>query len=246
MTGAGSGIGAASSRRLVAEGASVAALDIRPEAATATIHDTVAGDGAQTIALRVDVGDEASVAAAVAATVAGFGGLDTVVASAGVVLAGTTDSLALEEWEAVIRINLTGTFLTLKYALPHLCTSGRGAIVTIGSVASMVAAGRAASYDASKGGVLQLTRAVAVEYADRGVRANCVCPGVTATNLAATSQSITGTGQPTEPPPLRVKVPMDRAADPDEIAAVVAFMCSDDASFVTGAAIAADGGYTAV
>ncbi len=246
MTGAGSGIGAASARRLVAEGASVAALDIRPEAATATIHDTVAGDGAQTIALRVDVADEASVAAAVAATVAGLGGLDTVVASAGVVLAGPTDSLALEEWEAVIRINLTGTFLTLKYALPHLCASGRGAIVTIGSVASMVAAGRASSYDASKGGVLQLTRAVAVEYADRGVRANCVCPGVTATSLAATSQSITGKGQPTEPPPLRVRVPMDRVADPDEIAAVAAFLCSDDASFVTGAAIAADGGYTAV
>lgn len=120
MTGAGSGIGAASARRLLAEGASVAALDIRPEAATATIHDTVAGDTAQTIALRVDVGDEASVAAAFAAAVELLGGLDTVVASAGVVLAGTTDSLTLEEWEAVIRINLTGTFLTLKYALPHL------------------------------------------------------------------------------------------------------------------------------
>ena len=174
VTGAGSGIGAASARRLVTEGASVAALDIRDETATAIIHDTVAGDGAQTTALRVDVAD--SVAAAVAATVAGLGGLDTVVASDGV--------------------------------------------------------------------VLQLTRAVAVEYADRGVRANCVCPGVTATNLAATSQSIKG--QPTEPPPLRVRVPMDPVAEPVEIAAVVAFLCSDDASFVTGAAIAADGGYTAV
>ena len=246
VTGAGSGIGAASVRRLLAEGASVAAADIRSEAATATIHDTAANGSAPRIALSVDVGDETSVAAAVASTVARLGGLDTVVASAGIALAGNTDSLTLEEWEAVIRINLTGTFLTLKYALPHLCDSGRGAIVTIGSVASIVAAGRASSYDASKGGVLQLTRAVAVEYADRGVRANCVCPGVTATNLAATSQSIAGKGQSTTPPPLRVQVPMNRVAHPDEIAAVVAFLCSDDASFVTGAAIAADGGYTTV
>lgn len=179
VTGAGSGIGAATARRLIAAGASVAIADVRLGAATDVVAE-VAGRDVGALALAVDVADEESVAAAVAATVSEFGGLDTVVASAGIALAGTTDSLALEEWENVIRINLTGTFLTVKHALPHLCASGHGSIVTVGSVASIVAAGRVSSYDASKGGVLQFTRAVAVEYADRGVRANCVCPGVTA------------------------------------------------------------------
>jgi len=245
VTGAGSGIGAATARRLVAEGASVAIADIRGEAA-ADLAAALAGSGVRTLALPVDVADEAAVAAAVATTVSEFGGLDIVVANAGIALAGTTDSLSLDEWERVIRINLTGTFLTAKHALPHLCASGRGSIVTVGSVASLVAAGRVSSYDASKGGVLQFTRAVAVEYADRGVRANCVCPGVTATNLAGTSREIASSTRSTEPPPLRVQVPMARAAHPSEIAAVIAFLSSDDASFITGAAIAADGGYTAI
>ena len=245
VTGAGSGIGAATARRLVAAGAAVAVADVRFDAAADVVAGFV-GPSVKPLALTIDVADEASVAAAVATTVTEFGRLDTVVASAGIALAGTTDSLALEEWESVIRINLTGTFLTIKHALPHLCASGHGSIVTVGSVASIVAAGRVSSYDASKGGVLQFTRAVAVEYADRGVRANCVCPGVTATNLAATSQEITASSRTTEPPPLRVRVPMNRPADPDEIAAVIAFLCSDEASFVTGAAIMADGGYTAI
>jgi NAD(P)-dependent dehydrogenase (short-subunit alcohol dehydrogenase family) len=247
ITGAGSGIGRATALRLAADGARIAALDVDPAAA-----DRVAGEvaalGGGAIGLAADVGDEAAVRDAVRAAAGYLGGLDTVVASAGITIASKTDETALDAWDLVIRINLTGVFLTLKHTLPELCAAGGGAIVTIGSVASLVAAGRGVSYDASKGGVLQLTRAVAVEYADRGVRANCLCPGVVTTNLAANSQTIAGpvdaaTG---DAPGLRVRVPMGRNADPAEIAGTVAFLCSEDASFITGAAIAADGGFTAV
>jgi NAD(P)-dependent dehydrogenase (short-subunit alcohol dehydrogenase family) len=248
VTGAGSGIGRAASHRLAQEGASIAAVDVRREAVD-QVADELSQAGARCIGLAADIGDESSVIAAVSAAVEQLGGLDTVVACAGITLDGATDAITLEEWNLVMRINLTGVFLTLKHTLPHLCAAGGGAIVTVGSVASLVAAGRASSYDASKGGVLQLTRAVAVEYADRAIRANCVCPGVVATNLAANSQGIgrpaASTSRPA-PPPMRVTVPMARSADAAEIAGVVAFLCSDDASFVTGAAIAADGGYTAV
>jgi NAD(P)-dependent dehydrogenase (short-subunit alcohol dehydrogenase family) len=245
ITGAGSGIGRASARRLAAEGSAVAVLDVRAGAASPVVAE-IEESGGKAVALTADVRDEEAVLGATAEAVASLGGLDIVVACAGIVSTGATDAMSLEQWELMIGVNLTGVFLTLKHALPALVESGRSSIVTIGSVASLVAAGRTPAYDASKGGVLQLTRAVAVEYAERGVRANCVCPGVVATNLAASSRSLNAPVASDVGPWTRLRPPQPRAADPAEIASVVAFLCSDDASFVTGAAIAADGGYTAI
>jgi NAD(P)-dependent dehydrogenase (short-subunit alcohol dehydrogenase family) len=245
VSGAGSGIGRATANRLAVDGAAVLVLDVRREAAE-EVASEIEGHGGRAVALAADVGDEQAVAAAIEEGVSALGGLDTVAACAGITAAGATHELELSTWETILRVNLTGTFLTLKHALPHLMAGG-GAIVTIGSTASLVAAGRTSVYDASKGGVLQLTRAVAVEYVDHGIRANCVCPGFVASNLAANSRELTALGTDARSaPPDRLRIPMSRAADPSEIAAAVAFLCSDDASFMTGAAIPVDGGYTAI
>jgi 3-oxoacyl-[acyl-carrier protein] reductase len=248
VTGAGSGIGLATAVRLVGDGAALAVLDARADGVSEAL-EAVRAAGGDALGLVADVGTESEMVDAVGRTARHLGGLDTVVSCAGIARAGRTHELALAEWETMLRVNLTGTFLTLREALPHLLAADRSSIVTIGSVASLVAAGGVSAYDASKGGVLQLTRAVAVEYADRGVRANCICPGFVATGLRANTAALYGAQPAVSPgaePSARVHVPMERRADPAEIAAVAAFLCSDDSSFITGAAIAADGGYTAV
>ncbi|HEY5626183.1 MAG TPA: SDR family NAD(P)-dependent oxidoreductase [Dehalococcoidia bacterium] len=244
VTGAASGIGFACAHHLLAEGAELAIADIRREALDEA-GQRLAGRS-RTVAC--DVGDEDSVKRLVEHSVAALGGLDIVVTSAGIVRSGPTHTLSLTDWDTLIRVNLTGTFLVLKHAIPHLLAAGGGAIVTIGSVGSVVAAGRTSGYDASKGGVLQLTRAVAVEYCSRGIRANCVLPGIVQTGLAANSIAIEGpmSTDTSSAPAARLRVPMQRSADPEEIAAMVVFLASEEASFMTGAAVAVDGGYTAI
>jgi NAD(P)-dependent dehydrogenase (short-subunit alcohol dehydrogenase family) len=244
VTGGGSGIGAASARLLGSEGARVAVADVREYLAREVASVLPAG-----VAVACDVGDEGSVASAVAIAAEALDGIDGVVACPGVATHGATHELTLADWELVMRINLTGVFLTIKHTLPHLLAAGGGTIVTIGSVASFVAAGsNAVSYGASKAAVVQLTRNVAVEYAARGIRANCVCPGAADTRIVEHSKElraslttprgdgVTATKEP----------PIGRRATAEEIAAVIGFLTSDDSSYVTGAALLADGGYTAV
>jgi len=248
VTGGGSGIGRATALRLGRQGAAVAVVDLHADTARAVAAE-LTDAGATALGLAVDVRDEEAVRAGVDEAAKAFGGLDTLAVCAGMVFNGPIAELSLADWELVLRINLTGAFLAIKHAVPHLCASGNASIVTVGSVASLVAAGAGACYDASKGGLLQLTRSVAVELAEQGVRANCVCPGKVSTNLKANSEGLTG-GRALRasagPGTQRIAVPIDRHADPDEIASVVAFLCSDDASFLTGAAVPVDGGYTSI
>jgi NAD(P)-dependent dehydrogenase (short-subunit alcohol dehydrogenase family) len=244
VTGGASGIGLACARRLAAEGASVVICDIRSEALEKARPQLPAG----THAIACDVSSASAVEDLVVRAVQLLGGLDTVVTCAGIVRSGPTHSVPLDQWDMVIRTNLTGTFLVLRHCIAQFLQGGGGAIVTTGSVSSVVAAGRTSAYDASKGGVLQLTRAVAVEYAEAGIRANCVLPGLVRTSLAASSIELHGpmNTDTSNAPASRLRIPVERYADPDEIAAVCAFLASDDASFMTGAAVAVDGGYTAI
>jgi NAD(P)-dependent dehydrogenase (short-subunit alcohol dehydrogenase family) len=248
ITGGGSGIGRASAIRLAREGACVVVADIQFSTAQAVVAEVTASGGvAHPIAL--DVGDDEAVRAAADEAARELGGLDTVVACAGIAHPASTHEMPIDAWDTMIRINLTGVFSTIRHSVPHLIDAGGGAIVTIGSVASLVAAGQASAYDASKGGVLQLTRAVAVEYAEHGIRANCVCPGLIRTGLAANSRQVAerfdepGTMRPAAE---RIDVPIKGYADPEAVAAAAAYLVSDDASFVTGIAMPVDGGYTAV
>ncbi|MDP2920332.1 MAG: SDR family oxidoreductase [Dehalococcoidia bacterium] len=250
VTGGGSGIGRACVLRLAQEGARVMVGDIRTELAEETAKMVRASGGVASF-VHCDVASEADVEAMTDKTIKELGGPDILVAAAGTSTRGGIHELSLADWEHVVRVNLTGQFLCARAALRHMINHGGGNIITIGSISSVVigAGGSAASYKASKGGVLQLTRAIAVEYAHKGVRANCVCPGAVATNLGKHSreESVKWTSVlKDDARAYKFDVPIARRADPMEIANVVAFLASDESSFMTGSAVMADGGYTAI
>jgi NAD(P)-dependent dehydrogenase (short-subunit alcohol dehydrogenase family) len=240
VTGAASGIGRATALRLAADGAAVAAVDRAADGAAETAR--LAGDaGGRAVACTADVSREDEVVAAVDAAVEAFGGLSGVVTCAGIFDPGDlrpAADVALDDYLRVIGVNLTGTFLAVKYSLPHL-VARNGAIVTIASTAAIRGHGQGPAYTASKGGVAALTRLLAVQYGGEGVRANCICPGGVDTPMTAGAFD-------TDEARARARrhVPLQRVAQPEQIASAVAFLLSDDASHVTGQTLTVDGGST--
>jgi NAD(P)-dependent dehydrogenase (short-subunit alcohol dehydrogenase family) len=240
VTGGASGMGRATALLLAREGTAVTVVDLAADAAEGVAREVTAAGG-DAIAAPADVGDESEVAAAVASAVDAFGGLDGVVTCAGIFHGGDLRPLGeveLDDFLFVLRVNLAGTFLVIKHAMPHLIAR-QGAVVTIASTAALKGHGYGSGYTASKGGVAALTRLAAVQYGRQGVRVNCICPGGVDTPMTA---GVWNT--PEAQTNIQRNVPLQRVAQPEEIASVAAFLLSDAASDLTGQTIAVDGGAT--
>ena len=226
VTGGASGIGAASATRLGAEGATVVTVDV--------------ADGADR---RLDVRDEEAIAGLFADVVAQYSRVDIVVNAAGVAGGGPVHILDETEWDRVVDINLKGTFLVAKHAAIAMLPLKSGSIVNIASIEGLEGTEGGSSYNASKGGVVMLTKSIAIDYGRRGIRVNCICPGAIDTPMLRSIIDPDGMASYTER--MREEHLLGRFGQASEVAAAVAFLASDDASFITGHALVVDGGFTA-
>jgi len=234
VTGGGSGIGLATCARLAKEGFAVAALDLDPAAAAA----------AAAVTAVCDVTDEASVGAALAAVAGRLGPVDVLVNNAGITgsrQAARCHETPVQEWDRVVAVNVRGPFLCSRAVLPSMAARGSGHIITIASVAGLVAFPGRCAYTASKGAALMLTRSIAVDYAAAGIRANAVCPGMVYTPMTAWRLD-----QPGLRAAVEERIPVGRVATPDEIADAVALLASGRLGYMTGQPLIVDGGMTAL
>lgn len=241
VTGAGSGIGRAIAVRLASEGAPIAVLDINEEGAAVTA-DAITAEGGRAIAVHCDVTDRRSVHDAVREAVSALGSLGGLVNNAGVVTMSGLSEITDEEWNFVNGVNLFGPFVMTQTAAPFLAEAGGGAIVNLSTVEASVVVSSTGHcqphYNASKGGIPILTKAMAVELAAQGTRVNAVAPGPI--NTRFTGQDISG---PEAMEFMKSRLLVPRVGEPEDIAAAVSFLLSDDASYITGVELPVDGGW---
>ena len=243
VTGAGSGIGRATALQFAAEGARVAVLDIDPEGGRETLG-FLKNKNETGFFVPADISNNSEVDRGVAAVIKRWGRIDVLFNNAGLGLVKSLHETSEEEWDRIVAVNLKGVFLVSRAVLPSMMRQNGGAIVNVSSISGLLGWPSYAAYSASKGGIVQLTRQMAVDYGHRGIRVNCICPGTTLTPMIEKQLSRE------EDPEASTRViearhPLGRFAKPEEIAQAVLFLASEEASFITGAVLTVDGGYTA-
>ena len=239
VTGAAAGMGLAVARRLASDGNSVALLDLDGDAASAAAADIRAA-GTAAVGMKTDVADRDAVDDAIAKVRSELGPVEIIVTSAGFDEFASFTDITQEAWARMIDINLTGTFNCIQAAIPDMLAAGWGRIVTISSSSAQSGANRMSHYVASKGGEVGLTKALAVEYAPSGITVNTIPPGFIDTPMARRAEA---RGDLPSIDAVAARTPVRRAGTPDDIAAACAFLCSDDAGYITGQLIGVNGGW---
>jgi NAD(P)-dependent dehydrogenase (short-subunit alcohol dehydrogenase family) len=240
ITGAASGIGRAITHLFAQEGAAVALFDLNLEAAQA-VSLQLAKAGHRSIALHGDVSSAQDCERAVRDTLAAFGCLTVLVNNAGTIRRASVVDTTEEEWDRALEVNLKSVYLMSRQAIPHMAARGGGAILNIGSGWGLVGGRRAASYCASKAGVVNLTRAMALDHAEQGIRVNCICPGDTHTPMLSAEAEQLGQDRSAFFADAASR-PLGRVGQPEDIAQAALYLISDAASFVTGSILVVDGG----